>query len=162
MNKMQILTAGFMEPLQAFARDFRNSTRLAQRSLRALAALSDCKMFPSVFGLQKLALFEDVLRCGDPPMVQASVVILFHLAILDAEFRGAILNMGLVSYVPLIFVCFCLFFVLFSTYALKTNTNTQPSNFLPSFFFFLFFYVQTRERIYREARREQSVESSVS
>eukprot|EP00026_Physarum_polycephalum_P002415 Phypoly_transcript_02421.p1 GENE.Phypoly_transcript_02421~~Phypoly_transcript_02421.p1 ORF type:complete len:551 (-),score=99.11 Phypoly_transcript_02421:89-1741(-) len=99
MNKMQILTAGFMEPLQAFARDFRTNSRHAQHALRALAAISDCKMFPSVFGLQKLAIFEDVLRCGDPPMVQGSVVILLNLAILDAEFREAILSMGLVGHV---------------------------------------------------------------
>jgi len=99
INKMQILTAGFMTPLLGFVRDVIVDIRHAQKALRVLAALSNCKMFPSIFGIQNLELFMDAMRLGDLPVVQCVVVISLNLAIADAEFRAAIISMGMVQIV---------------------------------------------------------------
>lgn len=80
INKMQLLTAGYMPVLQSFAREWRNDARRAQRALRVLASVADCKpMFGDVFGMPKLALFADIMRCGDPTMLQCSTVSLNYL-----------------------------------------------------------------------------------
>ena len=46
-------------------------------------------------------------------MVQGSVVILLNLALLDVEFRAAILNMGFVKYVFLLALSFLYMISLF-------------------------------------------------
>lgn len=97
MNKMQLLTAGYMPVLQECAREWRTNAKRAQRALRVLASAADCRpMFADVFGMTKLALFNDVMQCGDPTMLQCCTVILLNLAS-DAEFRKAILNLGFVE-----------------------------------------------------------------
>lgn len=95
---MQILTAGFMAPLLIFSRDVLANIKCAQKALRALAALSDSKMFPSIFGLQNVEIFREALRCGDHPIVQCIVIIALNLSS-EPEFRAAFIEMDMIEYV---------------------------------------------------------------
>ncbi len=88
-----------MKQLQELSRNFRGESKLAQKALRALASLSDSDMFPGVFELSNLDIFADVMKCGDLPMVQWSLVILLNLAKQNTQYRASIHNMQFEQYV---------------------------------------------------------------